>query len=1086
MSAPISEAELLRQAEQKKQQDFLAYIAHELRTPLNGMIGLGQTLVDTETNKGRQKHLSMIVSSANRLVGLVNSIMDISALRDGKLELKVTNDCDLNNIAEECHQLMLIAVDKNNRKIKKESVDLQIELDKTIPPIQGDKERFTQIIFNLTNNALKFTQNGFVKIGLRNERESETVLVTVSDSGKGMSKEFLKKIFKPFAQEEEGKGGGLGLGLSIVSKICDLHGGTCWVESELGKGSQFKVRLPYLMKKKEEAAPAAPSSAPAVNRSATFESASTPNSLKSDEPSAEAKEKRRQKRQAMNSNISDLQENPESSAAAANEELNRDDLVRDAKLAIKERGHTEIFLVHDNEDFIAKFEAKIKADPSITVRGFLDGYDLLDALETAEKHPDAIFVEIDMPGLNGFQILDEIRRDCPPELPIYIFANQLAQRVEAINHLATGTVKSDIEAKELLALIRNSALMSEMEKKYRKNSIGSQIYRTMFGDQFASTMTSITQPLCIAYPNLTVMSISLKGFKEVVKLIPAPQLASLFSRMVKLIDACLAAEDCLRVESMPGEVLAMSGHNRQDDHVERCVRAGKAIIKQLSEIQVGGKGVEVFVGIHCSQAACIVVPGGTNTIPRFLIIGENASYARELGVTGHPNRAHVSQQVFDILEKEYSGSGLYDFAPRGTIRGNNTYALKERSIEHTESFKVGTLDHLLSGAPPSTGAEAVVAKDKLGKIQEEDMETKDILNKLQSDVRDLELRLGFLKGSVENPQWVLLEEEVKKTGMISASAVLAITDPVEQLLLSLETSLNLKTAAGASPAAPGSPAGAAPHACVAELQTISTEAELAAKQFSEFQKAMNKTKRQVGELALSYSPGTAPAAAGGSAAAASAATGAPTSTELVLNPDSAQSLGILLDDMMDSIGEKMEEILREEVDNSALKQLTENYDKNIKPIEGTISSIESELALIQKNVDEVASTYAFFKNQLPNFVMDIPKTNQGIIQSLKAPVAATNNEATESVELLAAQVQKLREELMKKEEPILVLGDSSHHRTNISKELEETLKQKERVELQLEMTLRELEIVKSSMDAYQQVIASYGRQSKHLSRWIPQ
>ena len=107
-----------REAEKKKQQDFLAYVAQELRTPLNGMIGLAHALIETEANKGRQKHLKMIQSSAQRLVGIVNSIMDITALRDGKMELKPVDDCDLKEISEEVYQLMLIAVDKNNRKIK--------------------------------------------------------------------------------------------------------------------------------------------------------------------------------------------------------------------------------------------------------------------------------------------------------------------------------------------------------------------------------------------------------------------------------------------------------------------------------------------------------------------------------------------------------------------------------------------------------------------------------------------------------------------------------------------------------------------------------------------------------------------------------------------------------------------------------------------------------------------------------------------------------------------------------------------------------------------------------------------------------
>ena len=154
-------------AAKKQQQDFLASIAHELRTPLNGIIGLSDALFKSEQNKGRAKHLKMIFSCANRLVGLVNMIMDITALRDGKLNLTVTDNMNFNEICEEVQELMVNAVDKNGKKIKKDSVDLQIELDPSVPPMQGDKERLTQVVYNLVNNALKFTESGYVRLSTK-------------------------------------------------------------------------------------------------------------------------------------------------------------------------------------------------------------------------------------------------------------------------------------------------------------------------------------------------------------------------------------------------------------------------------------------------------------------------------------------------------------------------------------------------------------------------------------------------------------------------------------------------------------------------------------------------------------------------------------------------------------------------------------------------------------------------------------------------------------------------------------------------------------------------------------------------------
>ena len=225
-----------------QQQTFLATIAHELRTPLNGIIGLSDALCKSEQDKARSKHLKMIYSCANRLTGLVNMITDITAYREGKVNLALSDDVNLNEICEEVHELMMNAVDGNGRKIRKESVQLLLELDPCLPHLRADKERLTQVVSNLVNNALNFTSEGFVK--LATTFVNGCVLLCCSDSGIGIKKENFKKIFEAFGQEEEGKGGGLGLGLAIVTKILRLHGGSIWVESELGHGAQFWVSIP--------------------------------------------------------------------------------------------------------------------------------------------------------------------------------------------------------------------------------------------------------------------------------------------------------------------------------------------------------------------------------------------------------------------------------------------------------------------------------------------------------------------------------------------------------------------------------------------------------------------------------------------------------------------------------------------------------------------------------------------------------------------------------------------------------------------------------------------------------------------------
>jgi signal transduction histidine kinase len=132
--------------------------------------------------------------------------MDITALRDGKLNLNVTDSMRFNEICEEVQELMINAVDKNGKKIKKDSVDLQIDIDPSLPSMQGDKQRLTQVVVNLVNNELKFTDSGFVKLSTKFDQGS--LLSCCSDSGKGIKKDNFKKIFEAFGQEEEGEGGG--------------------------------------------------------------------------------------------------------------------------------------------------------------------------------------------------------------------------------------------------------------------------------------------------------------------------------------------------------------------------------------------------------------------------------------------------------------------------------------------------------------------------------------------------------------------------------------------------------------------------------------------------------------------------------------------------------------------------------------------------------------------------------------------------------------------------------------------------------------------------------------------------------------
>jgi signal transduction histidine kinase/CheY-like chemotaxis protein len=480
-------ADYLRRASELK-TSFLSNISHEFRTPLNSIMSLSRILLDRmdgDLTGEQETQVGFILDSAKTLAEMVNDLLDLAKVEAGKVRIRVKT-FEVGELFSALKGMLKPLLADNT------SVELVFVEGANLPALRTDEGKVSQILRNFISNAIKFTPQGEIRIAA--EQRTNSMLFEVTDTGIGIAEEHLETVFQEFSQVEhplQERYRGTGLGLPLCRKMAVLLGGKVWVQSEVGKGSSFFAELPIVYKGEGDVVgpPSEEMPAPEFSRAAVLLVDADPNAFAMIEPAfrtsefqlihVESVERAENwlERHKPSAVICDMDSStawdflrffpqepgvkvpfiavtiPEDwprtldmgATLAISRPLDAGNLLREVRGITKQEQPKKLLLVDDN-DLSLYILRELLDRPWLNLVEAHNGLEALAMIET--EQPDAVILDLVMPGMGGFEVLEQLRsQEQTRKLPVIVYTSKVLTSQEQIrlNTLEASLIaKSDV------------------------------------------------------------------------------------------------------------------------------------------------------------------------------------------------------------------------------------------------------------------------------------------------------------------------------------------------------------------------------------------------------------------------------------------------------------------------------------------------------------------------------------------------------------------------------------------------------------------------------------------------------------------